>query len=55
MDAGIREVLQKFFPGEELVSVGAHGSGNINHPFAVEGRSLLRRRRPPRSTRMWKD
>ena len=26
MDAGIREVLQKFFPGEEIVSVGPHGS-----------------------------
>ena len=36
MDAGIREVLQKFFPGEEIVSVGPHGSGHINHTFAVE-------------------
>ena len=36
MDAGTREVLQKFFPGEEIVSVGPHGSGHINHTFAVE-------------------
>ena len=36
MDAMIREVLQNFFPGEEIVSVGPHGSGHINHTFAVE-------------------
>ena len=36
MDAGTREVLQKFFPGEEIVTVGPHGSGHINHTFAVE-------------------
>jgi len=36
MDAGTREVLQKFFPGEEIVSVGPHGSGHINRTFAVE-------------------
>ena len=36
MDAGTREVLQQFFPGEEIVSVGPHGSGHINHTFAVE-------------------
>ena len=36
MEAGIREVLQQFFPGEDIVSVGSHGSGHINHTFAVE-------------------
>ena len=36
MDAMIREVLQKFFPGEEIVSVKPHGSGHINRTFAVE-------------------
>lgn len=36
MDANIREVLTNFFPGEEIVSVGPHGSGHINHTFAVE-------------------
>ena len=36
MDTIIREVLQQFFPGEEIVSVKPHGSGHINHTFAVE-------------------
>ena len=36
MDAMMKEVLQQFFPGEEIVSVKPHGSGHINHTFAVE-------------------
>lgn len=36
METRIREVLGQFFPGEEIVAVGPHGSGHINHTFAVE-------------------
>ena len=36
MDAMIKEVLQQFFPGQEIVSAGPHGSGHINHTYAVE-------------------
>ncbi len=36
MDAVMKEVLRNFFPEEEIVFVGPHGSGHINHTFAVE-------------------
>ena len=36
MDTAIKEVLMNFFPEEEIVAVGPHGSGHINHTFAVE-------------------
>lgn len=36
MDVVIRKILEKFLPGEEIVSARPHGSGHINHTFAVE-------------------
>ena len=32
----MKEVLRNFFPEEEIVFVGPHGRGHINHTFAVE-------------------
>lgn len=36
MDVNMEKILEKFFPGEEIVSVRPYGSGHINHTFAVE-------------------
>lgn len=36
MDVDVRKILENFLPGEEIMSVRPHGSGHINHTYAVE-------------------
>lgn len=36
MDKTMGEILRQFFPQEEIAAVRPHGSGHINHTYAVE-------------------